>query len=499
MSPKPPMGSSTPRLSDLARHVVFPSDIETTAWPRVVARCRDMGVEFDAWQHGVGSIALGKRRDGKYAATVGGVVLSIPRQVGKTFFVAMVVIALATLYPNMTILWTAQRLTTSNKTFDTFRSMARRKKIAPFIASVRTANGEQQIKFTNGSVVMFGAREYGFGRGFDEVDVEVFDEAQILTEKALEDMIPAVNQSRHEAGGLVFFMGTPPRPVDNGEEFRRRRDKALSGKSKDMVYVEFSADEGADPDDREQWRMANPSYPHRTPDESMLRMRENLTDELSFMREAMGIWDSVGSGGVIPFDAWQSRVDALSVPADVFALGVEAAPDLASAAVSLAGRRVDGDWHVELVDHRKGGHWLDAYVADVVERNPQVRSVVVDVGGPLGALLEEHAGGWRFRGSKVRVQPMKVKEIGQACTRMLDGVVAGGVWSTGQPQLDLAVQGAAKRPLGDTGMWTFSRKSSTTDITPIQSATWALFGSQQEKVSLAPVASSENDGSVTIL
>src|SRR5690606_21330512 len=114
----------------------------------------------------------------------------------------------------------------------------------------------------------------GFGRGFDEIDVEVFDESQILTEKALEDMVAATNQSRFLAGALLFFMGTPPRPIDPGEEFTNRRDKALSGKAHDMVYVEFSADPDADLDDREQWAKVNPSFPHRTPVESMHRMRE---------------------------------------------------------------------------------------------------------------------------------------------------------------------------------------------------------------------------------
>nr|MCW1092242.1 hypothetical protein [Streptococcus anginosus] len=67
----------------------------------------------------------------------------------------------------------------------------------------------------NGSRVLFGAREQGFGRGFAEVDIEVYDEAQILTERALDDMLPATAVSKI---GLVIYMGTPPRPgVDPGE------------------------------------------------------------------------------------------------------------------------------------------------------------------------------------------------------------------------------------------------------------------------------------------
>ena len=125
-----------PRLSEAARHLVIPDGIVTTDWPIVDERCREMGVVFDDWQQGLGAVTFGKRSDGKYAATVGGVVMSIPRQVGKTFFVGMVVIALATLYPGMTILWTAHRTRTSTQTFKTMQGMVRRKKIAPFLSLI---------------------------------------------------------------------------------------------------------------------------------------------------------------------------------------------------------------------------------------------------------------------------------------------------------------------------------------------------------------------------
>ncbi|MBK0296370.1 DUF853 family protein, partial [Bacillus sp. S34] len=69
-----------------------------------------------------------------------------------------------------------------------------------------------------------------------------FDEAQILTEKALEDMVAATNQSRFPAGALLFFMGTPPRPTDPSEAFKLRRREALAGETEDAVYIECSAD-----------------------------------------------------------------------------------------------------------------------------------------------------------------------------------------------------------------------------------------------------------------
>nr|WP_242647656.1 hypothetical protein [Mycobacteroides abscessus] len=66
--------------------------------------------------------------------------------------------------------------------------MAARPKVDPHIEAVHRARGDEKIMFTNGSRILFGARESGFGRGFSDVDILVFDEAQIMTEGTLEDM-----------------------------------------------------------------------------------------------------------------------------------------------------------------------------------------------------------------------------------------------------------------------------------------------------------------------
>lgn len=492
------MGSSTPRpsepkLTDLARHVVYPRGIVTTAWTRVVAQCRVMGIEFDAWQHGVGQIALGKSKDGKYAATIGGVVLSIPRQVGKTFLVGMIVVALCILNPRTTVLWTAHRTKTATKTFQTMQGMVRKKKIRGHLAlgrndGIRTANGEQEIRFRNGSVIMFGAREGGFGRGFDEVDVEVFDEAQILGEKALEDMVAATNQSRQPSGALLFFMGTPPRPSDPGEEWLGRRAEALETKPADqvvglsdhMVYVEFSADQDADPDDREQWAKANPSFPKRTPLESMLRMRKQLKNEDSFKREALGIYDALDSGQVIDDVSWGRVRDPASMAVERLTLAIDVAPDRSVASVSLAGRRADGLWHVELDEQKRSVEWVSAWVKARAEKN-RLHAVVVD---EMTGLVEERRGRKYLVGTDVVVTlaAAEGRDMAIACGQFFDGVMepTPKLRHTDQPQLNVALSVARKRPLA--GAWAWNRKDPESDITPIVSATLALWGAMKDDV-----------------
>ena len=79
--------SSTPTLFESARHVVVPNGIVSTGWPAVRDTLAKLGITFDGWQQGASQLILSKDEKGLYATTVGGVTISIPRQVGKTFMI----------------------------------------------------------------------------------------------------------------------------------------------------------------------------------------------------------------------------------------------------------------------------------------------------------------------------------------------------------------------------------------------------------------------------
>lgn len=466
-------------LSELARHVVLPSGIVSTGWPAVREQCESFGDSFDEWQDGAGRAILAKRSDGYYAATVGGVTLSIPRQVAKTFLVSRIVFALCVLYPGLTVIWTAHRTRTATNSFRSMMGYARRKKVAPHVRSIRTANGEQEIAFTNGSVILFGAREQGFGRGFDEVDAIVFDEAQILTEKALDDMVPAANQSRHPHGALVFFMGTPPRPSDPGESFTIRRTKALEGQADNLVYIEFSADPDASPDDRGQWALANPSYPLHTPAQSIERLRELLADDESFMREALGVWDPAKTPQVIDPQTWALQADPASMALERLTLAVDVEPSSRSVtSVALAGQRIDGKWHVELDEHREGADWVPAWIEKRVEQN-KIHAVVLD---EMSGLVEHRNGRHYVKGTDVAVTlaASNGRDMAIACAKFYDGMMDGTVVHTDQPQVNVALSVARKRSIG--AGWGWNRKGATSDITPIVACTLALWGAQSSSV-----------------
>lgn len=465
---------STPKLSDLARKVVAPKGVVATAWPSVERKCSEFGVHFRPWQPGVGRLILAKRADGKYAATIGGTGLSIPRQVGKTFLVGAIVFALCLLFPNLTVIWTAHRLRTAEETFGKMQVFAKRRKIKPNVAKVVLGSGEEEIRFVNGSRILFGARERGFGRGFDEVDVLIFDEAQILTENALDDMIPATNQSRQPSGALLLFMGTPPKPTDPGDVFRRMRTEALTGEDDDTGWVEFGADADFAPTqapapltaaDWAQVEKANPSYPVDTPREAILRMRKKLGPE-SFLREGLGIWDEDARVGVLP--DWPGReLDA--DPPPVRAIGIAVSLDLEWGSIGAAAPWPDevDVVNVGAADRRRGTTWLVAEAKRIQDEHRC--GVVIDEKCPDASL----PGALKDAGVSVTVA--KLGDCIEACSEMVNRVKDARVTHQSTPELNDAIAAAAWRMVGDRKLW--GRKQSSDDISMLEAVTLAAWKS----------------------
>jgi len=458
-----------------------------------------MGVAHDDWQRGLGKAMLAKRATGKYAAGIGGVLISICRQVGKTFTIGTIIFALCIIFPKLTVLWTAHHSATSDETFDTLAALARRRRIAPYIKQVRGGNGKQRITFTNGSRILFGAREHGFGRGIPGVSIVVFDEAQILTSKALQDMVPAANTG---ANPLVIFMGTPPTPTDQAEFFKSRRKKALAIKARreagetvesNMLYLEVGANPGDDPDDPEVRARANPSYPDRTPDDAIERLRELLGDDASFFREGLGIWDEDTAADGPLAKLWSLLAVTAAPTTGDRAYGVAFSVD--GMRVSLAGCLLSGERaHVELVDAQQGpveealAPLADWFVADVGGVPRWRRASRIVISGRAGAAVLERLLLER-KVSPRRIVVATSAQYFQSCGLLLELAAASAkavaadkeptlthLADEGQAQLDASATSVVQQQRTRDGAWGWSSPSG--DETPAEAASLALFGAR---------------------
>jgi hypothetical protein len=470
-----PTRSGTRKLSEVAKHLVVPGDITSTAWPAVLQTCQHkLGVEFDDWQDGAGRVILAKRADGTLAAMVDGVGLSLPRQVGKTYLIGALVFALCVNMPGLLVIWSAHHARTHGETFLALQGFAARAKVDPHVKQVFTGSGDEEIRFHNGSRILFGARERGFGRGIPGVDVLIFDEAQILSDKALSNMLATMNTSHF---GLALYIGTPPKPDDQSEAFARMRRSALDGTLVDGAWIEFGADRNAQGDDHKQWRKANPSFPKRTPVQSLQRLKRKLTDP-DWLREGLGIWDDTTAVQVIDPKAWA----AIGLPDPdgdgIRSYAIDMSPDGSTVAVAVCARPDDGLPHIEVTKHQSAALGTEWAVEYLVERWPAAAAVVIDGQSPAMALLPE------LLERKVKVTVTNYAEMSRACG-MFEIAVKGGAitrWDNpGQAALTTALGNAKKRAIGKAGGWGWDRKDPAVDLTPLVAVTLAHFGAMTSK------------------
>jgi hypothetical protein len=474
--PSPETKPGQRKLSEVARHIKQPAGIVSTGWPAVQDRLRQFGIPFDMWQQGAGRLLLAKRGDGLYAAGVGGAIMSIPRQVGKTYLIGWIVFALCTLHPNLTVIWTAHHGRTTSETFAKMRAMASKPKVQPYIdGKPRVANGEQSIAFKTGSRILFGARDQGFGLGFDMVDILVLDEAQRVREVAMADMVPATNAAPN---GLVILMGTPPRPTDNGDVFESRRLDALTD-DPDTLYIEISADPGAKVIDWAQVAKANPSYPHRTSKTAILRMQKLLGSDEAFYREGYGIWDEVAkTKKAIPFTKW-SVLKGEKPSSGRVAFGVKFSPDGSTVAIAGGIRPADGPIHIEGFRQENLGEGLQWLVDFLAKRAEATSLIVVDGKAGAGALVAALRDEGLTRRGMV-IMP-SLEQVAEAHSMLLEAVKSGGVSHLAQGPLDDQVKDAVVRPIGKSGAFGWEPDKGDS-VALLDAATYAFWGAKVARV-----------------
>jgi hypothetical protein len=249
-----------------------------------------------------------------------------------------------------------------------------------------------------------------------------------------------------------------------------RRD-ALDGDSDETLYIELSADRSIDLMDREQWKKANPSFPKRTPERAMLRMKKNLSED-SFRREALGIWDEMSRHqAVIKKAAWLQLVDvgpADGTPPDGFGVDMSHERQISIAACWNEGESS----HVEEVWAGGDPGWAIAWIT---ERAGRKIPVFIDSMSPASAMIPD------LLSHRVNVRQSTAGDMAKGCGLFEDRAKTQLLTHANQDRLNDALEGARKRQIRDAGGWGWDRSDPALPIYPIVAATLALVAAVTAK------------------
>jgi hypothetical protein len=163
---------------------------------------------------------------------------------------------------------------------------------------------------------------------------------------------------------------------------------------------------------------------------------------------------------ILPLEAWQRVCDPDVHPDGALRFGLDVSEDRQSAAIVVAG----SNGVVELIEHRAGIGWCVERANELTARHGA--TIAIDFQGPAGVLAD----------SLKRPEQMNSRQVLQACGAMYDAISSGTVTFRSDRAFDAAVHGAVKKVVGD--MWTWSRKGSVADVTPLMAATLALRARQ---------------------
>jgi hypothetical protein len=230
------------------------------------------------------------------------------------------------------------------------------------------------------------------------------------------------------------------------------------------------------------WIASNPALGYRISEEAIARERNALPPE-SFLAERLSVWPEFSSKAVIDPHDWLScrAAEQYLTNRDPEWMGrpvcfaVEVDPGRMWASIAAAGPCIEGGTALDIVDHRPDVDWVLPRLVELVAKHSP-KAVLIDQRSPAGSLIRS------LEAEGVEVMKVDTAEVVRATGDFYDDVKARKVKHRMVAELDAAVAGAVKRPVGDA--WLFDRKAGMV-VTPLVAVTLARWGHLEVE---APVA-----------
>jgi hypothetical protein len=422
-----------------------------------------LGWDLLGWQRHVADVTSELTDDDRFAYPV--VVLTVPRQCGKTALVFSVMAQRAKRLQDHRSAYAAQTGQDGRRLF--------REEWCPRIERVearrwriRRSNGEESLTYrpTNGIVRPFPPVPGALHNS--QSDLAVIDEGwkhpPELGAELLQAAVPTQTTRKRRQLWLISTAG-PPESV----WFRKWVERGRQSE-RGIAFFEWGAASVDAADDESTWADVHPAYGDLVTLSDLRDFRDALGKE-GFARAYLNVWPELPVEGErsmpLDVDAWAACLDptAAIIGAPVFSC--DADPLAHVGVIAAAGRSAKGH-HVEIVDSRLGTVWLPDRLTELVSKHGGV--LALDEGGPVGWVAEELG---RRRVPYLAVKPAM---YARACAQLADAARAGLLTHPESGSLDAAVLGAERRNLG--GGWAWDRKRSSADMAPLIAATLAFAG-----------------------
>lgn len=322
------------------------------------------------------------------------------------------------------------------------------------VKRVSRTNGQEALELKNGAVweIVAATREGSRGRSADLLWV---DELREITEDAWKAATPVTRARPNAQIWVTSNAGDAHSTVLND-----LRQAALTNSDKLTAWLEWSADPKLSVSDREGWYQANPALGHLI-SEDVIESASKLDKPEAFRTESLCLWvDNMDSPW--PIGSWDDARDiTLQLgPGLGTWFAVDVTPDRRRADLVAGQQLPDGRVAVGILQSWESNYALDntKIAADVagLARAYSVQKVAYDkwTAAEIAQRLQQVG---------IPVEDISGAAFAQACDETLSALTSGRIVHAGQPDLDLHMNSAARKPAADGG-WRIVRKGSAGHI-----------------------------------
>jgi phage terminase large subunit-like protein len=460
---------ATPRTPGLSTH-----------GPRIRVVAANTGTPLMPWQEYAADVGTEQLPDGRFHYSI--VVVTVPRQAGKTTIMRSVGVERAISYADAPCFYTAQ---TGKDARERWRDAVKALRSSAFRSQikVREAAGSERVIFPNGSefrcFAPIAAALHGYTPPLVMLD-EAWDHTGARGDELMGAIVPAQITIPHRQLWIVSTAGTAD------STFLRKWVEAGRAGAPGVCLVEYAAPDDADPYDPQTWLDYHPAINHRRPDgtpQLTVRDLQDAADRNSrseFERAYLNRW-TVVSSMLVPAEVWRALY-ADQTPPDPRSVTIayDVAHDRSAATIVAAWR--DGDKiRGRVVMHEPGSSWLVPAIMDLRDSDQPPAAIAADDGGPAREVTDQ------LKQLKVPIAELGARDYSTASGATLTAIREGTLTHDGHDLLAEAVAAAVTRPLSD-GV-AFSRRHSKGDIAPLVALTVAAWVVDHTPAKLpAPVA-----------
>lgn len=455
-----------------------------TYGPNVAEISAEFGKPFQPWQHYLANTAL--EIDPVTGLLVyETVIVTLPRQQGKTCITISLMSWRAMSRPLQTIVYAAQTRTAALEKLRDDHEPTLARSVYSDRYEPSWATNAEKLRFDNGSIWGIQATTKTAGHG-PTLDLGVLDEGWSQVDNRVDQAWLPAMMTRDSQMWLPSTMGTDASTYFNGK-VDTGREAVDAGVQEGIAYFEWSAETDADPNDPATWRSCMPALGHTVTESKIRSAQMTLADQPGeFARAYCNIKQGdVKQLSLINMKHFETLAKPRSRVQAPFAFGIEISHDRAWWSAAVVGMRPDELMHCEIVMHSTNLELIVPWLKKRVKRWRPC-GVGIDFGGQAGSLKVDLANE-KFKIWTPELQErdpeeaaasmltvLDMREVAQASGEMFSAIVQGKiVWlGAGQSPLSKAVAGAKTRPLGEA--WAWARRGNSV-ITPLVALTFARW------------------------